>query len=199
MPDAINQQTLSCHVKWFDPKKGYGFLIPDEGGPDILLHANVLRNAGRGSIADGVRLEAVVGQDGERWQAIAVTTIHAVEGPSLPHLLQVKNIDPDILRLLPYLAARVKWFDLAKGFGFATVFGSDEDVFIHLEVLRASALGNLEAGEAVAIKVIDGERGRMAVEVAEWQSAPTDSGTHTVCSSVRFPKSETIQNLPQQR
>ena len=62
MADATNQQTISCHVKWFDAKKGFGFLIPDQGGPDILLHANVLRNAGRGSIADGVRLEAVVGQ-----------------------------------------------------------------------------------------------------------------------------------------
>ena len=86
MADATNHQTLSCHVKWFDPKKGFGFLIPDQGGPDILLHANVLRNAGRGSIADGVRLEAVVGQDGERWQAIAVTAIHPGEGPTLPQL-----------------------------------------------------------------------------------------------------------------
>ena len=40
-------------VKWFDPAKGFGFVIADEGGPDILLHGNVLRNFGLSSIADG--------------------------------------------------------------------------------------------------------------------------------------------------
>ena len=57
-----NQHAVACRVKWFDPKKGFGFLIPESGGPDVLLHANVLRNAGRGSIADGVHLEAVLSQ-----------------------------------------------------------------------------------------------------------------------------------------
>jgi len=65
--EVINQQTVSCRVKWFNSKKGFGFLVPDTGGPDILLHANVLRNAGRGSIADGVRIEAIVDQVDGRW------------------------------------------------------------------------------------------------------------------------------------
>ena len=39
-------------VKWFDPVKGFGFVVADTGGPDILLHANVLRNFGQNSIAD---------------------------------------------------------------------------------------------------------------------------------------------------
>ena len=32
------------HVKWFDPAKGFGFIVAQDGGPDILLHANALRN-----------------------------------------------------------------------------------------------------------------------------------------------------------
>ena len=40
-------------VKWFDAAKGYGFLVADDDQGDILLHANVLRNFGRGSIAEG--------------------------------------------------------------------------------------------------------------------------------------------------
>ncbi len=31
----------------------------------------------------------------------------------------------------------MKWFDKAKGFGFANVFGQKADVFLHIEVLRA--------------------------------------------------------------
>ena len=48
---------VSGSVKWFDPVKGFGFVVADTGGPDILLHANVLRNFGQNSIADGARIE----------------------------------------------------------------------------------------------------------------------------------------------
>ena len=43
--------TLKGHVKWFDTSKGYGFLVVEDGSGDILLHANVLKNFGRGSVA----------------------------------------------------------------------------------------------------------------------------------------------------
>ena len=46
---AVLQKGL---VKWFDPGKGYGFILNEQGGADILLHANVLRNFGRSSVAD---------------------------------------------------------------------------------------------------------------------------------------------------
>ncbi len=45
-------RTVSGKVKWFDQAKGFGFVVSDEGGSDILLHANVLRNFGQSSIAD---------------------------------------------------------------------------------------------------------------------------------------------------
>lgn len=168
MADAINHHTVACRVKWFDPKKGFGFLIPDTGGPDILLHANVLRSAGRGSIADGVRLEATVGQVDGRWQASEITAIHSDTVHEVPPLAQFVGLDPEELRALPYQPARVKWFDHDKGFGFANVFRSSEDVFIHIEVLRAAGLAILAPGEAVSLRVIDGERGLMAAEVAGW-------------------------------
>ncbi|OZA11568.1 MAG: hypothetical protein B7Y02_08590 [Rhodobacterales bacterium 17-64-5] len=67
--------------------------------------------------------------------------------------------------------ARVKWFDKGKGFGFANVFGAADDVFIHAEVLRVSGLSDLMAGEAVALRIIAGRRGRMAVQVLPWDAA----------------------------
>ena len=171
MAEASNHQIVMCRVKWFNPKKGFGFLTPEIEGPDILLHANVLRTAGRGSIADGVRLEVEVRQVGERWQAIAISKIHAGTGHAIPRLEQLAAINPDSFSALPYQPARVKWFDHDKGFGFANVYGLSADVFIHIEVLRSSGLANLEAGEAVALRVIDGDRGLMAAEVADWMSS----------------------------
>ena len=70
------------------------------------------------------------------------------------------------------MPARIKWFDKAKGFGFANVFGRPEDVFIHIEVLRRSGFADLQPGEAVTMKVIDGRRGRLATLVAPWDAAP---------------------------
>jgi CspA family cold shock protein len=67
--------------------------------------------------------------------------------------------------------ARVKWFDKAKGFGFANVYGRAEDVFIHVEVLRTSGFADLQAGEAVCLRIMDGKRGRMAIQVTSWESA----------------------------
>jgi CspA family cold shock protein len=65
----------------------------------------------------------------------------------------------------------VKWFDKAKGFGFANIFGKPEDVFLHVEVLRRSGLADLQPGEAVSLRVTEGKRGLMAVQVASWEAA----------------------------
>lgn len=168
MAEVIDHQTVSCRVKSFNTHKGFGFLIPDAGGPDILLHSNVLRNVGRGSIADGVRLEAIVVQVDGRWQALSITAFHNDIYQAGPQLAEFVALDSEELRALPYQPARVKWFDQIKGFGFANVFGSSEDVFIHIEVLRAAGLIVLNPGEAVSLRVIGGERGPIAAEMAEW-------------------------------
>jgi len=44
---------IKGQVKWFDATKGFGFVICDDDEGDILLHANVLRNFGRSSVAEG--------------------------------------------------------------------------------------------------------------------------------------------------
>lgn len=158
-------------VKWFDPVKGFGFVIADEGGPDILLHANVLRNFGQSSIADRAGVELDVQRTERGVQAVAVLAIEPPDDADAPGLADFDDIDPEVIRAAPLEPARVKWFDKAKGFGFANTFGSSEDVFVHIEVLRRSGLADLQPGEALAIRVIDGKRGRMATEVCGWETA----------------------------
>ena len=168
---ADNIREVEGRVKWFDPAKGFGFVVADAGGPDILLHSNVLRNYGQSSVADNAPITLLV-QDTQRGlQAVEVITIAPPEVGSLPPLVDFEDVPPETLSEAMLEAARVKWFDKGKGFGFANVFGKPEDVFIHVEVLRRSGLADLQPGEALAVRVIEGRRGKMAAEVCAWELA----------------------------
>ena len=158
-------------VKWFDPAKGFGFVVSDEGGSDILLHANVLRNFGQSSVADNSVIEMATQHTTRGMQAVEVLSIEPPQGEDRGSLPDLEHISPEQIADVPLQAARVKWFDKGKGFGFANVFGLADDVFVHVEVLRRSGLADLLPGEALALRVIDGRRGRMAVEVAAWEAA----------------------------
>lgn len=168
-------EILHGQVKWFDPGKGFGFVVADSGGSDILLHANVLRNFGQSSVTDGARVEVVVLDTPRGRQAVEVKRIDPpladyVEGPE-------GVIDDAGLRAAgPLSAARVKWFDKAKGFGFANAFGRAEDIFIHIEVLRRSGLADLQPGEAVCLRITEGKRGLMAAVVTSWELALREEG-----------------------
>lgn len=161
---------ISGVVKWFDPTKGFGFVISDQGGPDILLHVNVLRNFGQSSIADGARVDLTAHKTERGVQATQVHAILPPQTAQIAHLADIVGVDPAAVAAAPIEPARVKWFDKSKGFGFANVFGKSDDIFLHIEVLRQSGLSDLQPGEALALRVIMGERGKMAAEVHAWET-----------------------------
>ncbi|WP_232830436.1 cold-shock protein [Oceanicella sp. SM1341] len=161
-------------VKWYDASKGYGFVVADDGGGDILLHANVLRAHGYATAAEGstVTLETQTTERGR--QAVSILSLEQAtpadpasqsREPRPTELVAAADVDT------PLQPARVKWFDKVKGFGFVNVFGNPSDVFVHMEVLRCSAIGDLAPGEAVAVRIIEGPRGHMAAEVCVWERA----------------------------
>lgn len=165
-----SEPIISGVVKWFDPAKGFGFVLSDEGGPDILLHVNVLRNYGQSSVADGARIKLSAHTTDRGVQATQVHSIAPPQTMESAALADIVGVDPVIVAAAPIEPARVKWFDKSKGFGFANVFGKGEDIFLHIEVLRQSGLSDLQPGEALALRVIMGERGKMAAEVHAWET-----------------------------
>ena len=40
-------------VKWFNAQKGYGFIQPTSGGPDVFVHISAVEKAGIGSLNEG--------------------------------------------------------------------------------------------------------------------------------------------------
>lgn len=169
--DAAGAQVREGLVKWFDAARGFGFIVDDGGGPDILLHANVLRDFGQGAVADGTRMRVTVTPTRRGMQAaqvLAITPPPCEAGSLIPELA---GLGTDSIAALPLQPARVKWFDRQKGFGFANLFGQPGDVFLHAEVLRHSGFADLGPGEAVALRVVAGRRGLMAAEVVVWDRA----------------------------
>lgn len=175
--DQSSLRQIQGIVKWFDPIKGYGFVVSDEGGPDILLHVNVLRNFGQSSVADGSSVTVLTHATERGVQAVEVVAIVPPARDDAPVLSDFVDMDIEELKTLPLRPARVKWFDKGKGFGFANLFGYGDDVFLHVEVLRQSGLADLQSGEAIAMRSISGRRGCMAVEVQAWEAAISETAS----------------------
>lgn len=57
----------SGKVKWFNPTKGYGFIQPQGGGPDVFVHISAVERAGLSSLNENqdVEYELVTGRNGK--------------------------------------------------------------------------------------------------------------------------------------
>ena len=169
--DPTLGQYVKGQIKWFDPAKGFGFLADMTGGPDVLLHGNVLRNFGQSSVVEGALVEVRAIQTARGRQATEVLSIAPAPSESGAPIAELEELGEDELRALPLLPARVKWFDRNKGFGFANLFGRKGDVFLHLEVLRRGGFADLVPGEAVGLRVFTAARGMIAAQIVAWEKA----------------------------
>lgn len=52
-------------VKWYDAKKGFGFITPDHGPRDVFVHVSAIQGAGLETLAPGQRLEFELTQGGD--------------------------------------------------------------------------------------------------------------------------------------
>lgn len=44
-------------VKWFNPTKGFGFIVPDNGGKDVFVHISAVQAAGMNGLDEGQKVE----------------------------------------------------------------------------------------------------------------------------------------------
>ena len=63
-------------VKWFDPKKGFGFITPDDGGKDAFLHISALEKAGISQLDAGQAISYELTEQRGKQAATDVTLIN---------------------------------------------------------------------------------------------------------------------------
>lgn len=62
-------------VKWFNETKGFGFISPQEGGPDVFVHYSVIQGSGFRKLADGQNVEFESQQGPKGMQATVVRPV----------------------------------------------------------------------------------------------------------------------------
>ncbi len=60
-------ERITGTVKWFNATKGYGFIGPDDGSPDVFVHVSAVERAGMDGLKEGqkVSYELVRGKNGK--------------------------------------------------------------------------------------------------------------------------------------
>jgi CspA family cold shock protein len=163
-------------IKWFDVAKGYGFIVPDNGMADVLLHVTCLRRDGYQTAYEGARVvcEVLARQKGlQAFRVISMdesTAIHPAQMP--PPRTHVTVAPTSGLE-----RAQVKWFNRLRGFGFLTRGEGTPDIFVHMETLRRFGIAELRPGQFVLVRFGPGPKGLMAAEVRP-ESGPQGPASH---------------------
>src|SRR5262245_50620812 len=173
--EAASVIEVSGVIKWFDVAKGFGFIVPDNGLPDVLLHVTCLRRDGFQTAYEGARVVCEVLQRPKGMQAFRIlsmgesTAIHPAQTPARTHVTVTPTSGLE--------RAQVKWFNRLRGFGFLTRGEGTPDIFVHMETLRRFGLTELRPGQIVLVRHGPGPKGLMAAEVRP-DGGPSGPASH---------------------
>jgi CspA family cold shock protein len=165
---------VSGTIKWFDAGKGFGFIIPDNGMADVLLHVTCLRRDGYQTAYEGARIVVEALNRPGGLQAFRILSMDESTGrhpAQMPTARTHVVVEPSssMVRL------EVKWFNRIRGFGFLSAGEGTPDIFVHMETLRRFGITELRPGQYVLVRYGNGPKGLMVAEIRPdgWGDAPS--------------------------
>jgi CspA family cold shock protein len=177
-------KTIEAVVKWFNTTKGFGFIAPTDGSPDVFLHAAALEQAGLPPPAEGAKIKCEVGPGKKGPQ---VMRVHEVDGragtgggaggpsagPGGPRGPRPprgpgggggsfrERDDVDLAGAID-VEGKIKWYSPEKGYGFVVANDGGKDVFVNAAVLRRSGVPSVDLDQSVRTSYVVTPRGREA-------------------------------------
>ncbi|MFT0890869.1 cold-shock protein [Pseudochelatococcus sp. G4_1912] len=149
-------------IKWFDVSRGFGFVVPDNGMPDVLLHVTCLKRDGYETAVEGASIVCDVIR---RTRGLQVFRVHSIDVSTAPHPSELPvRTHVSVVPTGGFEMVVVKWFNRQRGFGFVTCGEGTPDIFIHMETMRRYGLMELTPGQALLVRYGDGPKGRMVAE-----------------------------------
>ncbi|HET7316461.1 MAG TPA: cold-shock protein [Sphingomicrobium sp.] len=150
-------------VKFFNPQKGFGFVVRDDGGDDVFVHISAVEQAGLTDLADGQPLEFTLVDRGGR---ISATNLR-IEGEPMPVDRGgggAAGGDRGPQRQLTGEKAEgtVKFFNSMKGFGFIQRDDGQPDAFVHISAVERAGIPTLNEGDRLAFELEVDRRGKYA-------------------------------------
>ena len=161
---STEPRTVEGQVKWFDFAKGYGFVAPFDGSPDILLHQACVRQSGVRTVKEGATLVCEVVRGPRGLQASRLISIDNSTANAMPGSVRARPArDCDAPRGLAGRPGQMVqpsqglWLPVA-GSGHARHFCPYGDV-------EAGGPAELREGQQVRFRLGDGPKGELAAEV----------------------------------
>ena len=146
-------------VKFFNPHKGFGFIVRDDGGEDVFVHISAVEQAGLTGLAEGQPLEFTLVDRGGRVSA----TDLKIEGDPLPvEEAAPRDRGPQRQLTGEKATGTVKFFNATKGFGFITRDDGQPDAFVHISAVERAGMISLNEGDRIEFELEVDRRGKTA-------------------------------------
>ena len=148
-------------VKFFNPQKGFGFIVRDDGGEDVFVHISAVEQAGLTDLADGQPLEFTLVDRGGR---ISATNLR-IEGDPMPVERTgggAAGGGPQRQLTGEKASGTVKFFNAMKGFGFIQRDDGQPDAFVHISAVERAGIPTLNEGDRLEFELEVDRRGKYA-------------------------------------
>ncbi|MFT6072479.1 MAG: CspA family cold shock protein [Alphaproteobacteria bacterium] len=164
---AIQTKKIEGSLRWFDHVRGYGFIIPAEGGDDVLLHNEILRDYGQSTrLQPGAVLSCEIMKSPKGLMATKILEVLDNAGSISENMMNDLDESEQIMQRptdeTQLKVAIVKWYDERKGYGFSITHEDDSDVMLSRQILRKCGIRALYPGDKVRIATDVTDRGLIA-------------------------------------